>query len=617
MKRSTLQGYFTSKTPLPTVSSKHSENQVPQFLKWAAGLPMLAEDEQFIEIEKIVVKLQSSEMDDSLRLKLMDIVIGAAGQLIANLRGHYIHESGPLSAEQLSMVDKVKSLHEQMLPIFEGVIEREQRLAIQAANMPDKARSPKRSNPSVWGWLKPVADDSQPLVLACAIYHALAVYQKLHYELALCYQKVPSSSWKSIHYLYAEACRFEVTHVNLSVLMMIKTAINIHQLYCQICLHSLLNVLAMRRPSMLLIQRLLPEWASHITASFAPQSATRVFIDLNSSKPPEYVSTASSINPYSDGHWCLFIELEPLADYLRLRQNTLLLMNTNLTEYRLVTKVLMAITHRYLSRSIKAPTKYSPKTRATLVTHFNDIHFYAAGNQALMDLIALHDLSIDYLPQYDTAPKKEAESSSFEVEVLDHQGALSHFRTLRLLTVQDVAAFDQLMNKKSQRQDAPRSPIVPPLNQIFEPISLEDAQENDTVVLEKFLATAPPHLQIMNLFLLKEHGSSQSSSALGVIRWLSLEDEFIEVEAQILGHSPTACALRIDERDSRNQNFVPALLLAAEAALDTDCSLLVPSYHFKSGDKVVIRLNDKQKTLRLQEVILSTEEFAQFKVIRF
>lgn len=615
MKRSTFQDYFITKAPLPSAFPEDVENSIQQLLQWAASLTMLPEDEQFNEIETILAELQSKPIVDALRLKLMDIVIGAANQLIASLRGHYIHESGPLSAEQLLMVEQVKSLYQQMLPIFDGVIERERRLAIQAANNPAESKSPKRSNASVWGWFKPSTENDQPLVLACAIYHALAIHQKLHYEFALCYQKIPAESWQAIHHLYSEACRFEVTHVNLSMQMVIKTAINIHQLYCQICLHSLLNVIAMRRPSMLLIQRLLPEWASHINASFAPQSATRIFVDLNSHNPPEYVSTASSINPYSDGHCCLFIELEPLAEYLRLRQNTLLLMNTNLTEYRLVTKILMAISHRYLDRSIKAPSKYSPKTRATIVTRFNDIHFHAAGKQALMDLIALHDLSLDYLPQYDTAPKKDAENHSFEVEILNHQGAMSQFRTLRLLTVQDVAAFEQLVTKKNRNQNL-IAPITPPLNQIFEPISLDEAQAGEEAVLEKFLATAPPHLQIMNLFLLTEHNASPPANALGLIRWLSLEDEFIEAEAQILGHSPTACALRVDERDSRKQNFVPALLLAAEEALGTNCSLLVPSYHFKAGDKVVIRLNDKQKTLRLQEVILSTEEFTQFEVIR-
>lgn len=630
MKLSTFQDYLTSKAPLPSAPKPRLDDSFQERLKWAASLSMLPEDEQLEEISAALSELHGSLIDDALRLQLMDIVIGAANRLIASLRSHYIHESGSLNAHQLMVAEKIKSLYQQMLPIFDDVIDRNCHDPVKTAEAPAK-----RANPKVWSWMKQNSEEIRPQVLACAIYHALVVHQKLHYELALCYQKVPNTSWKTIHELYALGCRFEVTHVNLSVCMVTKTAINIHQLYCQICLHSLLNVLAMRRPSMLLVQRLLPEWASHITASFSPQSATRIFVDLNSNQPPEYVSAAKGINPYADGHWCLFIELEPLANYLRLRQNTLLVMNTDLTEYRLVTKILMAITHRYLERSLKSTAKYSPKSRATIVTQFNAIHYHAAGKQALMDLIALHELSLDYLPQYDTEPKKGAAPSSFEVEMLDNQGALTHFRTLRLLTVQDVAAFEQLISKKDQSQ-AVKSPIIPPLNQIFEPISLEEAKTESAEVLSEFLATAPPHLQIMNLFLISGHlpsnkgqlsstqqssqqsakQSSNQKSALGLVRWLNLEDEFIETEAQILGHSPTACALRLDERDNRNQAFVPALLLAAEESLGTNCSLLVPSYHFKSGDKVVIRLNNKQKALRLQHCILSTEEFAQFEVTR-
>ncbi|WP_169392053.1 MULTISPECIES: hypothetical protein [Psychrobacter] len=612
MKLSNFQSYLTAKSPPVLARNEGLQHNLNDLMTWAAGLPMLPEDEQFTQIETILTELCARPIEDALRLKLMDIVISAANPLIANLRSHYIHESGSLSAQQLTVMDKVKGLYEQMLLVFDGVVERERHLLVKADHQ--VASAAKNTNASVWGWLKPAPVTQPPMVLACAIYHTLSVYQKLDQELALCYQKLPAEFWQAIHKHYAEACQFDIAHVNLSVTMVTKNAINIHQLYCQICLHSLLNVLAMRRPSMLLIQRLLPEWSAHIIASFEPQSATRIFVDLNRANPPEYVSATSKINPYSDGHWCLFIELEPLAQYLRQRQNTLIATNNNLTEYRLVTTILMAITHRYLNRSLKSISKYSPKARATLITHFNAIHYFAAHNIALMDMIALHDLSLDYLPQYDTAPKKDATSSSFEVEVLDHQGELSHFRTLRSLTVQDIAAFEQRVIKNSQNTSA--APILPPLNQIFEPINIEQAKETDEAVLDKFLATAPPHLQIMNLFLLKEHGAKPDTCALGLIRWLSLEDEFIEAEAQILGHAPTACALRIDERDSRSQSFVPALLLAAEESLGSNCSLLVPAYHFKAGDKVVIRLNDKQKTLRLQDSILSTEEFTQFEVIR-
>ena len=127
------------------------------------------------------------------------------------------------------------------------------------------------------------------------------------------------------------------------------------------------------------------------------------------------------------------------------------------------------------------------------------------------------------------------------------------------------------------------------------------------------LATAPPRLKNMSLFLLDKDNDAQHWS-LGVVHWLTIDDAYVEAEAQIIGHSPTACALRLEQGDDRNQRFVPALLLGRDSSLRTGCSILVPSYQFKSLDRVIIRLQDKQKSLRLQRRLLTTERFSQFEV---
>lgn len=604
MKLSTFQSYLASKSPVAAPPRSQLNKDDQQLLNWAATLPMMLEEEQFEQLETILSQLSVAHIDDGLRLRLMNVVTSAADRLIAMMQSRYSHELGTFNPDQLRLVDKIRSLYYQMLLIFEGMIDRESTRSQEAAKRQQDCSS-------VWQKMTQKAPEP-PLLLASSLYQALLIYQKLLYSFAICYQKAPATIWQAVHKRYAEACRYQLTHVNLSAQVVTKSGSNIHQIYCQICLYSLLNVMAMGRPSLLLIQRLLPDWALQIKAALQPQSDTRIFVDLNADFAPEYLTPTSRINPYAEDQNCLFIELEPLADYLKARQSVLLTSNTALTEYRLVTKILMAISHRYLNRQSKVVSKYAPKSRATLITQFNAIHYYAAGNKSLMELISRHDISLDYLPQYDTAPKKGHPVPSFEVEVHDSDDQGSHFRTLRLLTNPDIAAFSQ--SKGSQLGQKP--PMTPPLNEIFEPITLEAAKAADDELLSAFLSTAPPHLQIMSLFLLTDHKACRKDNwALGLVRWLTLNDEFVEVESQTLGHAPTACALRLDGHDHRSQSFVPALLLGAEKSLGTNCSLLVPSYHFKAEDKVVLRLNDKQKTLRLKDSILRTEEFTQFEVI--
>ncbi|TXD98498.1 hypothetical protein ES754_06230 [Psychrobacter frigidicola] len=637
MNLSTFQAYLVSKAPLPTPPRHYLNGEEKQLLKWAASLPMQSEEDQASQLEKILTELSVADINDELRLRLMSIVMTATDRLIAALRKHYIYEVGPLSDSHLDLMDQVKSLYYLNVLVFDAIVRRES----LALNYQQQQRAP---SPSAWKRLMtPTRVPS--FTLAVAIYQSLLTYQKLLCEKAICYQKPPLYMWSELNQLYHLACQYNLTQLELTPHVVTKQATSIHQLYCQVCLHSLLNVLAMRRASILLIQRLIPEWAVHINATLEPQTQTRVFINLRSDNPPEYLTALTPLNPYEEDQDCLFIELEPLATYLRQRQHELLAADKNLTEYRLVTKILMAITHRYIARQTTTLSKYSPKKRATVITGFNDIHYRVAGNRSLMHMIAPQDLPVEYLPRYDTAPRKDAIPPVFEIEVQESTETMSHFRTLRLLTVQDIVAQQGVANagfNKTKKETNINGPLIPSLTEIFEPITIEEAKQASDSVFDSFLATAPPRLQIMSLFLLSNHRDSENQEAknkepenkehknkksnpqgndkehwsLGMVRWLTIDEEYIEVEGQILGHAPKACALRLDNRDSRSQSFIPALLLAAEDTLQTTSSLLVPSYHFKTDDKVIIRLNDQQQRLRLQRSLLNTEEFTQYEVIR-
>ncbi|ALF60158.1 hypothetical protein [Psychrobacter urativorans] len=639
MNLSTFQTYLTSKAPLAT-PPRHYLNgeEEQQLLKWAASLPVQSENEQASQLEQMLTELSVAEIDDELRLRLMSVVMTATERLVAALRKHYIYEIGPLSDSQLEFVEQVKSLYYLNILVFDAVVRRE-RLAL---NCRQQQRAP---NPSAWKRLiKPTV--ALPFTLAIAIYQSLLSYQKLLYEKAICYQNPPLYIWSALNQLYYLACQHNIAQMDLTSHVVTRQARSIHQLYCQICLHSLLNVLAMRRPSILLIQRLLPEWSLHISATLEPQTQTRIFIDLKSDCPPEYLTPVTVINPYEEHQDCLFIELEPLAAYFRQRQNELLAVNQKMTEYRLITKILMAITHRYINRQMNIASRYSPKKRGTVITCFNDIHYHVAGKHSLMSMIAAQDLSAEYLPRYDTAPRKDATPPAFEIEMYDCTKTRSTFRTLRLLTAQDIVAQQGVLNSEAQKhKDGSKQSsnvLIPPLTEIFEPITMKEAATVSDSVLTSFLATAPPRLCIMSLFLLCHHqdqeGQEKSAQkqdtqkyshqaddyqendkenwSLGMVRWLTIDAEYVEAEAQILGNAPTACALRLDNRDNRSQSFIPALLLAAEDDLQTTSSLLVPSYHFKVNDKVIIRLNGEQKPLRLQQTLLSTEEFTQYEVVR-
>jgi hypothetical protein len=103
---------------------------------------------------------------------------------------------------------------------------------------------------------------------------------------------------------------------------------------------------------------------------------------------------------------------------------------------------------------------------------------------------------------------------------------------------------------------------------------------------------------------------------MGVVRWLNLNTRNPEVEWQVLGHKLISCGLRLEDRGSRSQHFVPAFMIAGDEQLQTTCSLVVPTSHFQTSDRVIMRLNNKQKSLRLLNPLLVTDEFSQYEVVQ-
>lgn len=586
MDLSTFQAHLNAKTSLSKSSRHYLNSEEQQLLKWAANLPVQSESEQTIQLEKILAELSVADIDDELCLRFMSIIMTATNRLVATLHTHYIYEVGALSSSQLAIMDQVKSLYYLTALVFESIIRRQ--TLIMDHGHESNLRTGKRVAAS---------SSSKLVTLAIAIYQSLLVYQKLKQEKGVAYQRSPPYLWSALNKLYYLACRYDISHMDLTGHVITKHATSIHQLYCQVCLHSLLNIKAMRRSSIVAIQRLLPEWATHISATLEPKTQTRIFVDIKSDHPPEYLTAVTSINPYEDEHDCLFIEFEPLIAYLQARQRDLLDVDNAATEYRLLTQVLRLIHQRYIIAPPAFVSNYNPKKQATIITEFSNIHFHSANSRSLMEVIAAEALSEHYMPRHDTLSSKRLAAATLKAETYDDPDITLRIRTLRIPTT---------------------PPVIKPLESISSiesnETNVQDASNNTST---NALNSVIPMLRMMTLFLLKEQQKAkQTNLTLALIHWLKIEDKYMEIEGEVLGHNPTACGLRLNHRDKRSQNFVPAFLLTGDAMLDSVFTLLVPSHHFKTHDKVVIRLQDKQQSLRLQRCILMTEEFHQYEVVR-
>lgn len=615
---SDFQAYLSAEIPLPQSESESSNYDEQQLLKWAVALSAQTETQQLAQLEKILTEMVVSDIQDALRLKLMGIVATATDRLITSLRQHYISELGPLDHEQLRYSAQVKSLYYLTILVYDGVIKREsQALAHQKQG-------------AASGW-RPFFSLSKkpPLILATAIYQSLSVYQKLMYEQAISYEYAQRYLWGAINQLYYLAHQSGITHVNLSRRVVISQVMSVHEAYVQLCLISLLNTRAMRRANVILLQRLLPTWSSQVNATIEPLTDTRVFVNLQGSSAPVYLTASSSINPYEDDHHCLFIELRALASYLQQRHHELLQAGYESIEAQLVSKVLMAIKHRYLERQFTVPARLSPKQRAIIITGFNAIHYHVADGQGLMSMIAANKLPSEQLPRYDTQPKQDSlnanpntDAAKLYVETFDSTDVTSTVRVLQLLSVPDImqrqAIVDERMAARQRQVNATHQRQLNIDGALSSMASIE-TDEGISNRIEAVQDSLSP-LSLMSLFLLcRPSSAGKLKWSLGMVRWLSLESKLVEVEWQALGHELTACALRLDNRNptsQRSQRFAPALLIKGDKDLQTEPSIAVPPYQFQTGDRVIMRIHDSQEVLRLQECLINSEGFGQYKFVR-
>ena len=601
---STFQQYLntdmpTSQTLTKSLNLTQPMNSDKQHLrKWAALLPMQTEAQQIKQLEQVLTELRVANIDDRQRLTLFSIVMDAANQLIATLRQHYIYETAAFNDYQLGYVAQVKSLYYLIIMVYDGIIQRE------IAFLADKQQQPSSNL-----WQRYFTNDrSSPITLAVASYQTLLIYQKLLFEDALCYQKPTAYLWSNINQLYYMACQQQTVNIDLNPYIITHCADNIHRLYGQLCLHSLLNVRAMRRANILVVQRLLLEWSEHLVTSVEPQTETKVFVNLHSDNPPTYLTAHSTINPYDAHHDCVFIELAPLIAYLKSRSLKLIEEAREGIECYLLNTVAMTLSYRYIQPSLTLPIKQSAAQEAQLITGFNDIHYRLSNEQNLSSLIAAKDLPDHQQPRYDTLPKKQSANTIFtntifRVETFDSHNDLSDFRILRLLIDSEEpdagASNDGKTTPKAKYSGKKEGDTV-------------DFTEND--VLD---AIAPLPLRIMSLFLLcRSDKSASHECSIGVVRWLDMDREKPELDWQVLGHQLIACGIRLQDRDSRSRHFVPAFVIGDDEQLQTGCSLIVPTSYFQEGDKVMMRINTKQKTLRLVRRLLMTDEFSQYEVVQ-
>lgn len=529
--------------------------------EWATTLPIKSKHEQYEQLRVALSEVLVSDMSDGERLAIMNRLMAVVDGVIKQLHSDYIYENQSLSNEQQSSVHEVRSLYFLLILIYRNVALRHQNVKRMTATDSKK-------------WLGKIIHTKKPKmltldedILTYSIHQMMALYVKLLLEYALAYQRVPKVVWREINAWYLKALSVGIHDISMSELGEGYTRMSIHEQYMQACGASFGNFFAYRRQDILNAFAILPSWAKHFKTTFDARPEFRVFVNLQGSEPPEVITPYASVNPYSDEYRCLFFDLRGFVKHIEQVLAGVYLDGgvLSLFEARFAKMVLLAFEQRTLHE--RQTNRYGQKSE--LLVGFASIFNELSGGKNLSSIIRERSLPVDFHVKMNASTLGMIATKEM-VDVTYKNNAVIRFRFVK-------------------------------------------DKENDNA--EETLPSCPL-LHVYGLFALKSPKSTHKNPwRLGMAHWVDKVDDGIFVDGRFLGRVLMAVGIRLKREDGRSQEFVPALLIGGDD-LNEQSTLIMPRYHFKTGDYVVLRIDSKEMELRLERNILTTDEIEQYQIVR-
>lgn len=527
--------------------------------EWILSLSGMNKHAQFAQMRSLLSDLLVAQMDDRVRLRIVAKLLPAFERVVGQLHNDYIYEHQYLSLVQQQSTTEVRGLYFLMILIYKNIASR----AYVALHQDGNADG---SN-----WLKKIVKTlgDEKYTLMVSVYRMMGLYVRLLMEYALTYQRAPRVVWQQLNFWYLRVAQEGLVYQEMHKIAKYLPQDTIHSQYEQACISSFVNFFAYRRQDILTVFKVLPTWATYVDATFEPRSELKIFVNLLGNHPPEMITPYATVNPYSDEYQCLFFDESRLIEHLIEVRSGKFITNDaqSVFESRLAKMALIAF-ERYAQQD---RIDRLGQQKADLLTGFSAIFQEISGGRELGEII--------------------------------NQQAL--------MDTQQPKSIKQLLNPalpKERVKITSRGETLVRFNCIHKP---HDQQGDIRDVSVKHST-----LQVFGLFAIKSLNSkSPNPWRLGIAHWIDRFADEIEVDGRILGRILLACGARLLSNDGRSQDFIHALLINGNE-LDRQSTLIVPRYHFKSGDLVLMRIDTKEMRLRLERNLLSTDEIEQYQIVR-
>lgn len=537
---------------------------------WIEGLPRLTRTEQINQLKTILTQLLVSDIKDEQRLNILTQLAPVVERLVIQMQADYVHNPQSSHDEQEELIFEVRSLYFLKILAYQGIANRAYTELTQA----DTAQ---KATQSQSGWLSKLTEKlsgnvvqqngsvgvvtPQKRLLTLSIYQMMGVYFKLLLEFALTYQRVPTFIWGLMNAWYLKASNQSVERLDVNKLNPALPINTINQQYVQSSLANFANLFAYRRSDILNIFKVLPTWVkyTHTTLTAAPHH--KVFVNLQAPTPPEFITPYATVNPYSKDNVCLFYDVKDLFIHLKSIENS----DNPETQFesRMAKIVLLAFSRQLENQ---ASTTRINEHLAQMITGFFAIFEHLSGNQKFSTLINQSELPDKYHPR------------------IPNRAVIGNNETVKVLTKSDAS-----------------------VQFVFGDIDARKPVDMSSL-----------NISVFGLFALKsDQSTNQNPWRLGMIHWAEPTDTQVSVDGKFFGRILSVCGarLRANAGDGRPQDFIHAILVSGDG-FNHQASLIMPRYHFRQGDSVILRVGSTESALRLEKHLLTTDDFEQYEVVR-
>lgn len=534
---------------------------------WTFRLLRLDKNERYHHIKSLLSELAVADIEDDVRIDIAYSLMQTVDKVIAQAQQECISNPQSPLDEQRAYVEEARSLYFLFILCYQGV-------AFRIHAMIDNNQSdfvPKQltglfqkiaTNLSGGAGEKRLAIEvlGQPKKLySLAVRQIMALCTKILMGYALVYQKPPNSLWGLMNSWYLKSVLLGVDRLQITYQEVVFSSIC--QEYTQACLASFANLFAYRRPDILNIFKVLPKWADYVTVTLTPDKHLKLFVNLQGKNPPEAITPYASINPYSKDRVCLFFDGARLFDYLQQLSN---LNDLTSFEVKLAKMVLVALSYQNEPAIDKVREQPS-----NMVVGFQGIFQEIADGKSFAQVINQSKLSDVYHPKHNFSGKRSD----------------NHKQDVTLIRKSDIGV--NFIVKDSVMQ--------------------QDDQDE---------CRSCPYLPVFGIFAISSPKSTNKHPwRLGIVYWVQREEEHIEVDGKFLGRLLSVCGIRLSMKDMRGKDFVQAFLVSGEG-LNPQTTLILPRYHFKENDTVILRVGEKETTLILKKNLLSTDDVEQYEIVR-